>query len=536
MTSEMQAGKLVLGRYRIVRRLAQGGMGVVYLARIEGAEGFARPAVIKRMLPEFSEQDEHVRMFVREARILADLRHPGIVSVLDFAAESDAYLMALDYVDGFSLNQWLRYFRRVGRAFEPELAISMMARVLDALHYVHTRTDENGKPLGIVHRDISPSNILVDREGGVRILDFGVARTAREVTHSREGEVSIKGKLAYLAPELLQGDAPSPSTDMYACGVTLHELITGTNEFRDKDPTETMRRVLLNQLTELEPILPDVPSGFDSVIKVATAQVPQNRFQNAAEMADALNALLSASPREIEARLGERAKTDFVAVPATLKIPTLDDLERAWREAPHPDEIQTDPPPRVDVSVDEPAPQRSSGAVKLAIAGLAIVAVAGLGLGGYAVWSSNRASQGPQLVVVDQRSLDDPEPPAVEEVPDAGAAVVAEPPPEDEPPSAPSGRRGSVDPMAALTQRFNRRSPQLRRCFTEHTTESAGRPQLSVRFAVDRTGRVSSAQLEPAAVSGTPLGQCLLQVARGTTFGPQSGTIRFRIPITVTGG
>src|SRR5690606_4007917 len=175
-----RCGQGVMGRYRIVRRLAVGGMGVVYLARIEGAKGFVRPAVIKQMLPELVGDEELVGLFVREARILSELRHPGIVSVLDFAVEDDAPLMALEYVHGYHAGNWLKYLRRKREPFDPSLALHVVIKVLDALSYVHTRTDERGRSLGIVHRDVSPSNVLIDVDGRVRLLDFGVARVGSE--------------------------------------------------------------------------------------------------------------------------------------------------------------------------------------------------------------------------------------------------------------------------------------------------------------------------------------------------------------------
>jgi serine/threonine-protein kinase len=548
----LQPGEIVMGRYRITRRLAAGGMGVVYLARVEGAEGFARPAVIKRMLPVLSEDEELVRMFAREARILADLHHPSIVGILDFASERDGHLMALEYVHGYSVAHWAKYLRLRQEPFPVALALWIIVQVLEALHYAHTRTDASGRTLGIVHRDVSPSNVLLDVEGHVKLVDFGVARAISEHTRSQPGEVSVRGKFPYMAPELLSGGgAPGPRTDLYACGVLLHELVRGQNEMRDRDPEQTIARVLMLRLSPLATWREDVDEGLDRVIQRATAKDPAERFPDAAAMADALRALLPEREDRLRTELRTRLRADFLGdLPEHLDVDPLDELEAAWK-APATTPPPSSSPPRGRTS---DAPTRAEVVVARSKSGvglwasivLAVLAVAGVGVGVWAV--SREEPRTPERVVVIERRVTD-EPPVAAPVPEpvtpepvtpehAGApdeATSAAP----EAPTAPATAGESATPRrpadraAALTRMFHARQDRLRRCFESHALELEGSPQVSIRFAIDERGTVREAELSPSELASTALGRCLLAVARETTFGPQPAPIAFRIPIQV---
>src|SRR5262245_24696603 len=211
-------GTLVLGRYRVVSPLARGGMGIVFLARTEGAAGFSRPVVIKRVVPDLAGDEAAAQSFAREARILSNLQHPNIVNVIDFDEEDGAYVMVLEYVHGYNVGQWQRYLLDTGRKMPIDYAIYITTRVLDALHYAHTFTRADGTPMQIVHRDVSPGNILLDTQGNVKLLDFGIAR-ANEGGEYKTRDGYFKGKLTYAAPEIYEGTAASPQSDVYSAGV-----------------------------------------------------------------------------------------------------------------------------------------------------------------------------------------------------------------------------------------------------------------------------------------------------------------------------
>ncbi len=326
-------GTKVLGRYRIVKRLARGGMGVLYLARAEGAAGFARPVVVKRILPDLTGDDAMTQMFVREARILSYLKHPGIVSVLDFTQEDSAYIMVLDYVHGFHLGRWLKYVREAHGHFPVASALQITIRVLDALHYAHELRRPDGKSLCVVHRDISPSNILVDVEGQVKLVDFGIARVMGETAMYKTEDTTVKGKFPYLAPELFNGQQPTAQSDLYASGLVLHELLCGKNEFRGRDMAETLHRVFTKTPSSIAELRDDVSPEIDAIIRKSLAKTPAGRWASAGAMAEALREVRGLTENAAEAALGAQVKRDFFSDMAdVLHIEPLEVLDRAWRD------------------------------------------------------------------------------------------------------------------------------------------------------------------------------------------------------------
>lgn len=323
-------GRLVLGRYRVIRPLAKGGMGVVYLGRLEGAAGFSKPVVIKQVLSHLEAADAKVQ-FAREARILSELQHPGIVAVLDFGEESDSYVMVLEYVHGYHVGQWLRYTTLTDSHVSWEFAIYVALRVLEAIHYAHTRTDAEGKPRAIIHRDISPGNVLIDVHGNVRLVDFGIARASEE-SETKDG--IVKGKLSYIAPEIYGSRQASVSSDVYGLGVVLYQLITGKNPFSGTHMSDTIARVL-NQIPPLaSSIRKDVPSELDDALARALAKDPGARFPSAQAFASALRRILprdeSDVAEEFRALIAHQFNGDL---PELIGTARLSDLDSAWRES-----------------------------------------------------------------------------------------------------------------------------------------------------------------------------------------------------------
>ena len=255
-------GRVLLGRYRVVRELAKGGMGVVYLARAEGAVGFVKPVVIKLVLPEHAEDQRFVGMFVREAQILSQLRHPSVVDVLEFGEQDGAYVLVLEYVRGYNLGQWSRYLLLEKRQAPIEILIQVVIDVLEALHHAHNQRHPDGSPMQIVHRDVTPSNILIDEDGRGRLLDFGVARM-RGGGHEYKTQVQggFMGKLPYTAPEIFSGGEASPRSDLYACAVVLHEALFGRNVFRGETQAATLQRVLNHPPRRSRPSTPTFPEA-----------------------------------------------------------------------------------------------------------------------------------------------------------------------------------------------------------------------------------------------------------------------------------
>jgi serine/threonine-protein kinase len=548
-------GRTVLGRYRIVRPIGRGGMGIIYLARQEGAARFVKPVVVKRAAPDLlAKEPDLVDIMGREARIMSHLHHPSIVNVIDFAQEDDAYFLVLDYVHGYHLGQWHRFLRRTDRTFPADLAIHIVCKVLDALHYAHTACGADESPLGIVHRDVSPGNVLIDVEGHVRLADFGIARMHSDHTEATTDRALLKGKFAYMAPELLARAEPSPSTDVYAAGVVLHELLVGQNELRSDSIERTIARILNHVPSSVRAARPDAPGGIDKVIAKALVKRPEERFSDAGAFADALRALSGIDGEALDERLAHATATDFrdPKMAATLGVPDLATLDRAWREVSSAEIMDTEivPFPQrnsgIDTVVAPPvAPVRRASSGKAV--GIAAAAFGAIALAGGAVIALRRpavAPTGPAPVIIVNGQVNADGVPIAAGAGGASAMPIptgtlaagtsSTPEPAATAVAAPQRGPGAVvhsDGADALTRAFSHRQGQVARCFSSNAADVAGSPEIAIRFGVDAGGHVTSAQVIPAAVASTPLGACLAAVAKTTSFGPQPHDVSFRIPI-----
>jgi len=574
-------GHAVLDRFRIVRKLAAGGMGMIYLARTEGAAGFVRPVVVKRILPHLVGDYEMVKMFTREAKILSKLRHPGIVGIHEFAKEDDAYVMVLEYVHGFNLSRWVPYYRKTRGAFPAAIASHVLVQVLDALHYAHTLRDTDGTPLHIVHRDVTPSNILLDTDGHVKLADFGIARMRNEATEITQQGL-IKGKFAYLAPELFRHDGgASPATDVYSCGVVLHQVLVGRNEFRGRDPSDTMGRVLSHVATRVDDVRDDVSSELGDIVARALAKDPQDRFASALEFADALRAARLAPPERVAARLGELVHEDFrnPKMAEALGATPLDELERAWLDIPdqalRPVEPHFEGPTvrgRADPSDDSrtflrPVGDDDPSSTGVGAAGarrpwavnaLILALGAGLVVALFLALRGPGDAEPPPVLVVGSNGVAPPATPQVDGPPrpgpddrtspgtegdgaagadrasaspegPTGAAARPGSPGADADPSTP--RRPRPTPARRITQAFGRQQAALERCMNTHAAAIEGNPRLSIRLEVAGDGSVRRAEVVPPAIGATSLGRCLVEVSRQARFDPSDGNVTVRIPL-----
>ncbi|MFT3923473.1 MAG: protein kinase [Myxococcales bacterium] len=331
-STENLVGSVLLGRYRIVRELAKGGMGVVYLARAEGAVGFVKPVVVKLVLPEHASDERYLGMFVREAQILSGLRHPSIVDVIEFGEEAGGYVMVLEYVRGYHLGQWSKYLRKKGREIPTEILLLLMIDVLEALHKAHSMVHPDGTPMHIVHRDVSPSNILLDDDGRARLLDFGVARMRGGGVDYQTQVRSFVGKITYSAPEMFAGVEATPQSDIYSCGVVLHEMIFGRNVFSGKNQAATLNLVLNHTPEAVEDLRPGIPAGLDAILRKAMAKNPEDRFESARDFALALRGLQREYESELRAHFAGLLKNDFGEEMARLLgIESLSARDDAWR-------------------------------------------------------------------------------------------------------------------------------------------------------------------------------------------------------------
>jgi serine/threonine protein kinase len=213
-----------LGRYQLIKRLAIGGMAEIFLARVVGLEGFEKRVVLKSILAQHATDEEWVQMFLEEARLAATLQHPNIAQVFDVGRDRNVHFFTMEYVRGADVRRIMKAAERRG-GVPLEVAVAIVIGAAAGLHYAHDKTDDAGRPLGIVHRDVSPANVLVSEDGAVKVVDFGIAKAALRRAATRTG--TIKGKAGWISPEQCRGDRLDRRSDIFALGILLYELTTG---------------------------------------------------------------------------------------------------------------------------------------------------------------------------------------------------------------------------------------------------------------------------------------------------------------------
>ncbi|MFU8804285.1 MAG: serine/threonine protein kinase, partial [Bradymonadaceae bacterium] len=271
-----------LGRYELFRRIAKGGMGEIYLAKTRGAGGFEKTIIIKTILPHLAEEEEFVTKFLDEGHIVTNLTHGNIVPVFDMGEEDGEYFMAMEYVPGRDLRAILKELQKMGRTMPVDLAIHFTAEVCKGLGYAHRKADEQGQPLLIVHRDVSPSNVLISREGEVKVIDFGIARAAGRLSKTVSGR--IQGKFSYMSPEQALGKPVDHRGDVFSTGVVLYEMLTGVRPFEGDTDLETLDRVRQCEFDPPGVLNPEVDEELDVIVTRALAKDRDDRYQNIDEL------------------------------------------------------------------------------------------------------------------------------------------------------------------------------------------------------------------------------------------------------------
>ena len=327
-------------RYRILRKIAHGGMAEIFLALQTGAEGFQKPVVLKRILPAFAADPHFVRMLVDEAHIASSLNHSHLVQVLDLGKSGGQFFLVLEFVDGWSLEQVRRRAQKARLKFPLPLALYIVSSLCRALQYVHQR-ERDGKPLGIVHRDVSPQNVLLGREGEVKLADFGIAKAVGRREKSATG--IIKGKFAYMSPEQSIGGALDARSDLFSVGTLLYILTTGRKPFDAPTDVEVLMQVRRARYEKPTALNKDFNPEVERFIARALRADRGRRWQSAEQMADRLDAILiklgqvsgpAALKRWLEAlsaRDGVQAPGDVAAPETEVPVGTIeletDDLE-----------------------------------------------------------------------------------------------------------------------------------------------------------------------------------------------------------------
>ncbi|MCP3100571.1 protein kinase [Myxococcus sp. K15C18031901] len=302
------------GRYTLLSHLATGGMGEIYLARLEGAQGFEKLCVIKKVLPQFAEDADFVERFVGEARTLVRLSHGSIAQVLDMGLHEGEAYMALEHVDGKDLRKVAARVRDRQVPLPLTFILYVMGRVLDALAYAHRKKDDDGEDLRLVHRDISPQNILISYEGEVKVVDFGLAKS--RLSAAKTNPSIILGKFLYMSPEQARHQPVDRRSDLYAVGLCLYELISGKNPFDGLHPGELMAMVANPKVPPLDEVEPLTPRAVTALVSKALEVDPTQRFQTAEEFRGRLQACLleidvSAGPESVSKFMRDLFAADF---------------------------------------------------------------------------------------------------------------------------------------------------------------------------------------------------------------------------------
>jgi eukaryotic-like serine/threonine-protein kinase len=266
-------------RYRVIDRLASGGMAEVFIAESAGIEGFKKKVAIKRVLPHLSEKKRFIAMFLDEARLSAHLSHSNVVQVFDIGVGDKTYFIVMEYVNGADLKQVIKHVRDSGKSFPIEAAIYMCAKMCEGLAYAHECRGEEGELLHVVHRDISPPNVLISEHGEIKIVDFGLAKASTQLEKSEAG--IIKGKFSYLAPEAAHGNEVDARADIFAVGIILWEMLAGRRLFQGKSDYETVKQVQAAKIPPITQLSRDADDHLQSILARALAQNRENRYGSA---------------------------------------------------------------------------------------------------------------------------------------------------------------------------------------------------------------------------------------------------------------
>ncbi|MCK6549392.1 protein kinase [Myxococcota bacterium] len=364
MTSLDEPTVRKIGRYEIIRKIATGGMAELFLARFVGPGGFEKRCALKRILPQLAVDTTFTKMFLTEARVTAMFDHPNLVQIFELGQdEAGQFYIAMELVNGLNLRQLVHMCRERGQRVPPELAAFMLVQALDGLAYAHEFRDETGQPLNLVHRDVSPQNILVSYEGAVKVVDFGIVKGSSIATETQAG--MLKGKVAYMSPEQAAGDPIDARSDIFSIGVCLFELIAGEKPFTGANELMCLKAILELPPPPLSSFAPDVPEAIERIVYKALAKNRDERYSSARQLQIEIQEVLKACPTplgrhviaEYMRSLTEAGTSSFDATRVRLPRPSAswDRSSGAGFAAPHGTVALSGPP-----STDLPLPRSAT--------------------------------------------------------------------------------------------------------------------------------------------------------------------------------
>ena len=305
-----------LGSFEIVRKLARGGMAEIFLARTRGPSGFEKLVVLKKVLPKYAGKDRFVQLFLEEAKLAASLDHPNIAQVYDIGMVDGSYFFTMEYLHGQDVRSILHRTWLTGERFPIEHAVQIARHVASALHFAHEKPRGDGTLLGIVHRDVSPSNVIVTYDGATKLLDFGVAKTAASTVKTRTG--ALKGKIAYMSPEQARGAPLDRRSDIFSVGVVLWEMVTTQRLFRAENDLATLQLIIHHLPTRPTAVRPECPPELERIVMRALADDLKARYATAEELVNDLDELarehkLKQSPSALAATMNQLFAVELAA-------------------------------------------------------------------------------------------------------------------------------------------------------------------------------------------------------------------------------
>jgi len=595
------------GKYTLVCKLATGGMGELFVARRAAAGGFEKLVVVKRLLPHLAEDAHFVAMLLDEARIAARLSHANVCQVYDLGEVDGHYYIAMEHLEGVPAALLLRRAGRTGEAIEIGLVAALVCQAAAGLDHAHGLCDRDGNPVGLVHRDVSPSNLFVTSTGAVKLLDFGVAKSQDALARTHTG--ALKGKYAYMSPEQVVGNPIDRRADVWSLGIVLYELMTGERLFWRDSEYKMLQAIVDEPIPSLRQRRPDAPVGVAEVAARALSREPSRRFARAREMGKALEdalissggvwpapriadylaghfgQLLHARRQEVQAGLAARARSRHPGprgdLPGVVEEGTGDVTALADRAST--DEIEVLAKARRERDVGSARRTRRAGRraepagrPRAWLAALALATALGVvGMLAYRKWPLPARASTPIVVLGGEvetadgqvarapaRSPTDGRPPSPEATRPASlleATRLASSPETTRPAAAlgPAETSGGVkatanhpavarargvrdrpraaaeakrDPYSAV---LGRHQPEFLRCFNRPAAAMAETPSVTLALDIDRGGRVRTAHLMPEKLEGTPLGECVLAIARRVQFARQTTPVRVAIPLHV---
>ncbi|HEY1816212.1 MAG TPA: protein kinase [Kofleriaceae bacterium] len=563
-----------LGRYELLARLATGGMGEIFLARLEGAAGFEKMCVVKRILPHLADDARFRQMLIAEAQIAAKMAHANICQVYELGETNNQLYIVMEYLEGVTMLPLLRRASKANGQLEFGFIAGVIQQTTDALHYAHELKDRGGEALGLIHRDVTPANIFLCDSGVAKVLDFGIAKARGASTKTEDG--AVKGKYAYMAPEQLRGGSIDRRVDLFALGVVLYEMIALRRLFQRKTDYLTFRAVMEQPIPDVRRYRPDVPDALVAVLARMLDREPANRFDTARQLGSAVMDAIGGRPWS-QGEIGDYVKAHFAdelgqrATQVAGAINRGSSAQQPQRMTMplivHPDQEDTDddafPPVETDIetpvlgaraadpyvhstpppfaavgettgSAPELAPLRPVNAPSTAPARRNILwpllAVAGVAVAGgalFLVWKQMQERQlpppstPPVINVVqapDPREVVPPPP-----MPETGSATTAPAPTET--PQHPRQRPHYTTYDQALASE----QQPLNQCLRDHGDNMPDK--ITAEITIAASGRAQTVQLAPPAINATPLGGCLRNVLITTPFPATSKGNTITVPL-----